>query len=379
MCRMCEMQINDVQVRVLSENEHGETRGLWERVFPEDSAQFLDYYYSVRTATNRIYVAQKGRDILAMLHLNPYLLRIGGGLCRTNYIVAVATEESWRHRGLMSALLKRSMRDMYEQRQPFTFLMPADEAIYTPFDYRFIYRQCRSVIGKMTVPATDLLLRPAGKEDARALAEFADPLLAGRYQVYAARDAHYYEVALAEQESENGGIMLAERNGELVGCFFWSDEDGVEVREPLLSAACDGTVSELIGGWAPGQSVPCIGCEEGEEERPVIMARLLHLPTFFACVEAREPLRLVLAVEDRILAENNRTFLLESNGGSVSIVETEEEEQGRIAIADLTSFLFGYLTLEEIEEREKTAFSDRMKRELGKIRPLSDVFLNEIV
>ena len=35
-------------------------------------------------------------------------------------------------------MLTKALQDMYADGRPFTFLMPADEAIYTPFDFRLM-------------------------------------------------------------------------------------------------------------------------------------------------------------------------------------------------------------------------------------------------
>ena len=58
-----------------------------------------------------------------------------------DYIVAVATEESQRGKGYMREVLTRALRDMNLEGRPFTFLMPAAEAIYRPFDFRFIWKR----------------------------------------------------------------------------------------------------------------------------------------------------------------------------------------------------------------------------------------------
>ncbi|MGC4017938.1 MAG: hypothetical protein QM793_00985 [Muricomes sp.] len=45
------------------------------------------------------------------------------------------------------------MKDMYDRKEPFTFLMPAAEAIYTPYDFRFTYKQNKeAVYGKKELP-----------------------------------------------------------------------------------------------------------------------------------------------------------------------------------------------------------------------------------
>lgn len=46
-----------------------------------------------------------------------------------------------RHRGYMRSLLLQMMEDMRKRQLPFCFLMPAAEAIYTPFQFAFIYDQ----------------------------------------------------------------------------------------------------------------------------------------------------------------------------------------------------------------------------------------------
>lgn len=41
----------------------------------------------------------------------------------------------------MREVLTRMMQDMYEEKMPFCFLMPADERIYLPFDFTYIFDQ----------------------------------------------------------------------------------------------------------------------------------------------------------------------------------------------------------------------------------------------
>ena len=76
-----------------------------------------------------------------MLHLNPYELMVNGSKKDVDYIVAVATREPYRKRGYMGKLLRKALRDMYVSGRSFTFLMPASEAIYTPFDFRTVDEQ----------------------------------------------------------------------------------------------------------------------------------------------------------------------------------------------------------------------------------------------
>ena len=50
--------------RKLEKQEHIKTRKLWEEIFKEDTQEFLDYYYTVKTLENEIYVIEEDGTIL---------------------------------------------------------------------------------------------------------------------------------------------------------------------------------------------------------------------------------------------------------------------------------------------------------------------------
>lgn len=102
-----------------------------------------------------------------------------------DYIVAVATEKAFRHQGCMRKLLEKALNDMADQGMPFTFLMPASESIYAPFDFVWI------------CPYTELPMRVA-----RMSAEAQNRYLAGRYQMFCKRNARYMENLQAERIAE---------------------------------------------------------------------------------------------------------------------------------------------------------------------------------
>ena len=122
--------------------ENQRARKLYEEIFDEDSPAFVDYYFRVKAAENEIFVVENEKqEILATLHLNPYKMMFCGEKAKTNYIVAVATRADCRHQGMMRSLLQASLQEMYRREETFTWLMPAAEAIYRPFGFRFIYEK----------------------------------------------------------------------------------------------------------------------------------------------------------------------------------------------------------------------------------------------
>lgn len=171
--------------KYLSAEERGRTRALYQAAFPEDTERFVDFYYQYKTRDNQILALEQDGQIVSMLHRNPYTMIMNGYEFMADYIVAVATEKAFRHQGCMRKLLEKALNDMADQGMPFTFLMPASESIYAPFDFVWI------------CPYTELPMRVA-----RMSAEAQNRYLAGRYQMFCKRNARYMENLQAERIAE---------------------------------------------------------------------------------------------------------------------------------------------------------------------------------
>lgn len=173
--------------KYLSTEEKERSRELYVKIFTEDTQRFVDCYYHYKVKDNQILVLEEDEQIVSMLHLNPYQMIVNGYEVKCNYIVAVATQENYRHRGYMRILLEQALKDMAKQGMPFTFLMPASESIYAPFDFVWI------------CPYTTLSPRVE-----RMNAENQNRYLASRYQLFCKRDEKYMEYFLAQKEAMRG-------------------------------------------------------------------------------------------------------------------------------------------------------------------------------
>ena len=213
-------------------SDAAETRALWEEIFTEDSASFLDYYYSVKTRDNRLQMLRTDGKLTAMIHWNPYPVRICGSEADSCYLVAVATKKEYRHRGQMASLLKAGLRDCAKAQIPLVWLMPADPAIYEPFDFRYIYEKCEGewpqqeasvrVFGGCSRPEVlrdSLKICPLRPEEYGEAAVFLNRELERRYTVYTKRTPEYLAVMEAETQTEDGHAAAIFSSGELVGVF----------------------------------------------------------------------------------------------------------------------------------------------------------------
>ena len=265
--------VKNMMLRKLEVSEHWKTRELWEKVFTEDTQLFLDYYYSEKTKENEIYVIEMDDKIVSMVHLNPYQMRIGEQVYMIHYIVAVATDSKYRKQGLMRQLLTHVMKVMEERGEPFTFLMPADEAIYKPFGFQYIYHQTRGYFQGKNLSLDHIKFCDAEENDCEKMAQFANACLK-EYDIVTHRTEAYYRMILKEQTSENGGILLAKSEGEIIGIFCYAKEEQIEIREPLFleESVLKQAIFELTKDEET--NVLCIGA--GDEQKPMIMAKVFH-------------------------------------------------------------------------------------------------------
>lgn len=382
-------------IRYLLDEEKGESRELWEEAFPEDSRSFVDYYFKEKIKDNRVLVLEEEVAetdmehgwIASMIHLNPYGIRAAGERWKVDYLVGVATRKDRRHRGYMRSLLNRMMENMRNEGMPFCFLMPADEAIYRPFGFTYIYRQpSMDVKAGVVLEEREILAgrsgedtgRRDGRNQAEALGRMGTPevpdlpwlsawmnaWLVSRYEVFAIRDEAYVCRLLKEIASENGNFRLLYDQGNLVGM---RSEWGLEKREQRLLYGENSYVEEI----AP--------------PKPAIMARIITPEKFVRAIRldeayAGEQMTICLRIRDPLIRQNDGLWKWHLDHGTSWMepwsipwnhfqTEPEGERNITLTIEELTFWLFGY----GIPEAVEAAGLEHV------VRTLRGVFLDEIV
>ena len=161
--------------------EQDRTKPLYREIFPEDTEEFLDFYY--RERPKRILAMEEDGVVIAMLHLNPFLLSFFGKEITASYIYAVATRKDKRKQGIMGELLSYSFQLLKEEGEAFCFLLPVMEKIYTPYGFQ--------TVAKFITDEPETFRESeekAGKDTKLLLSEKADVLKAEKlsdYKLYA--------------------------------------------------------------------------------------------------------------------------------------------------------------------------------------------------
>ena len=350
--------------------ENQRARKLYEEIFDEDSPAFVDYYFRVKAAENEIFVVENEKqEILATLHLNPYKMMFCGEKAKTNYIVAVATRADCRHQGMMRSLLQASLQEMYRRKETFTWLMPAAEAIYRPFGFRFIYEK-----NKMTVTADvlrraetdekwqihsdqevsgDIFCEEAKKEDLAELACFAEKQLSKLAEVYTVHDIAYFEQRMQEVGCEGGSLILIRKEKEICGYFLALKKDR-EAWEIVVEDAVQKKAFPAVLHWFGASEEKCtftafpqIWEQYAQSENvPAIMGRIVHLERFVCCLKIKKEQEWKIRLTDSLVPENNGYFIIKTGieGGNLIRVENLSEKEKKMFcsmdIGQLTEELF---------------------------------------
>lgn len=334
-----------MEIRKLEQAEHVKTKSLYREVFSSDSDGFVDYYYTEKVKDNQIYVMEDEEKSVGMLHLNPYTLMVNGREKETNYIVAVSTKEEYRRKGIMRELLTKALLDMYEEHQTFTFLMPAAESIYLPYDFRTVYEQ-NHMYYEVEHEGKGFDIQELKTEECEELADSMNQFLGAYYQIYAKRDAAYFERLKKEYESDGAKLMLYRKDGQIV-----------DLR-------------------------PCVPDEDIiKGTKPKIMIRIVDVRRMLMSLSLKSLMAVCFHVTDPVIEENNRCVVMTGTefSGVMLMDSKPENSEGTVTIAALASLLFGAKTVDEICEEDGVVMSERMKGEMKKIVPLKNIYLNEIV
>jgi len=237
------------EVEILTGKRNLETRSLWEEVFCEDSAEFVDYYYANKAENNVGFAIRQEGQIQSMLFLTPYQICVMPDIpanlnqegyqhrvYQTYYIVGVATRESYRHRGFMTCLLEAAFEYMRKQNVLSAFLMPANPAIYEPFGFRYIYERKEYHFRDTFLPkCSTVRVRIAQEDDCGMLADFAMRELSHRYRFFLKRDETYYRLLIKELKSERGAVHLVYVQEMFAGYYLYAHEETAFVQEVLIA------------------------------------------------------------------------------------------------------------------------------------------------
>lgn len=355
----------------LEQGQGAITRNLWKHCFPEDSDGFLDYYYEESGSLHRILIGETQKNIVSMLHRNSYTVVVKGREMCLDYIVAVGTLKAYRGLGCMGKILTTALNDMYREGRPFTYLMPAAEAIYTPYDFRFVGR-----IQKAQLRACEkyrIKMIPVESCDAHRIeaAKLMNQWL-DIYDVHTRRDEDYVKHLLRELASEDGQMYFLEKEQEKVGLLAqW----GLVQKEQRLLYAPQSLLENISMDFK-------------------IMARITNVETFLPMFgvfnrNVNESCQIVMHISDPWIPQNNGRFLWTLGDGESKLTDMRQDDGERIhaawlmepvpeihvTISELALWLFGCEDAQSLWR----GYSRQVYDVLNRVDRIHGVYIDEVV
>ena len=344
-------------IKYLNQKEKIFTKPLYKEAFFEDSDSFVNYYYEEKLKDNRILADIEGESVRSMIMLNPYKISVFNKIYNLDYIVAVATEKEFKRQGYMRRLLNKALCDMNAEHVPFTYLIPANKDYYLPFDFAFVadkneYNANFSGLKKQVIkeePDKELIFR---------ILDFINSEVSKDNDVYTYRDENYFIRDLKEISSEDGFINIYSDENDIVAYeSFWGKK--LELKERIVS-------SKLAKR------------KFGKEN---IMVRITDIVELLSNFRAKEPIDIIIKINDNIIKSQNGYFRIEmdNNKSSVSrISDIGDRGFAEFDIADFTEWIFGYVSDAKCS---LINFLDKStaKKTLDSINKISGIFINELV
>jgi predicted acetyltransferase len=386
--------INEIHGEEKVNQAREEIYDLWQECFG-DSREYTDFYFKWKVKDNRILTIYKKETLCSMLHLNPYLISVRERQVPANYIVGVATKKEERRQGLMRILLEKALHRMYLEKMPFTYLMPAAEAIYTPYDFRVVYEQepwtesMKAVIqdlrnqNKTIHENRNITVKPIYlEEDIKELTAFCNDQLSKNYDIYVPRTPYYYERLIHEMKSGYGEVLVCYRDSQIIGYLSYMAEEAVYITEMITGQEDKEVVLKAFAVYFE-KNMQKEMHEDKEHKTTAIMARIVDFRAFVKNITVTEKMQIVMKVEDAILEENSGTYQLSFTKEGCYIEETTEEPEITLNMAEATELFFGRLQWDEFIKSGSTinsaVYDKTVINKLDKINSYSKVFINDVV
>lgn len=316
-------------IRYLDKSEKQNIRPLYEQCF-EDTVQYTDYYFEKRLPNNLVAVNELDGQIVCAAHLIPKTVIVGKLKTNIMYLYGISTDIEFRNRGLMNETLQSVIRDMFDDMEAFTYLIPVNEYtadIYRKLGFEYVMDKPKmKMADQIKKPTHSLISRRAEKADLVKLSIFAQSSTEKKYCVTLSKDIDYFRKIKELIEIEGGYIDIYVENKVIVGYRIWLDDE-------ILEEVLDSSIQTM--SWQDNKS------------NPYLMARVLNIRKTLRLLGFKGFGQKIIKLTDPVIEENNGCFKLSYDHGNVKLDKLDEkgltqEPELDITIGELTAHIFGY-------------------------------------
>lgn len=327
---------------------------LWQQAFM-DSDSFAAYYFKEKCKDNRLLTAYEEEKLVSMLFLNPYTMKLAEDILASYYIVGVATHKDYRKRGYMRKLLEKSLRDMAAEGVPFTFLMPANTAYYTPFQFSLLYET--TLVQYEPLGAEEaaceykkITLEPLEGNFDKRLAQNIEAIVDKLSNLHCIRSEAYIKRLMKEAKSEGGELVLFRKGGTIVGYFVYTLAQKKSSISQLIADFAIEEAIALVRSYLSSYSTAFVlpnylvkGSMTGAamEADKGIMFRALRPDKLLAMLRCQDKKELTISIIDPIITSNNKTYQWIIDPDLSELKETNKQPSEILTIEEVNKLVFG--------------------------------------
>ncbi len=355
------------EIALLTGDTTSVLRGLWEKVFTEETQEYNDFYFTQKASESRCYsFSEKGSDKpLAMLIRTPYSVVMrtdtASEKAGADYIVGVATDAGYRQQGLMDSILKTALNDMYAEGLPFAFLIPADPAIYSSYGFRYFYFQKPWEIFREKIIESGEYYERQLEKASDEWKQFEKKLTKRKYSVYIRRSGRYYENLFDECRADGGGIVMIYRKSDdsPAGCYSYISEHS---EKSVTGMSLDADAEQLVLG-------------DSANPEPFMMGRVVNARVMLGLLRTRKKydhkVVIKFRINDDIIAENNGCYECRVSDKKCRVKCISEKEAKGCPEMDITDVI-------SLFSRKDKDDSDDFAKNVNKLYSFDRCFFNEL-
>lgn len=363
-------------IKKVGQDQIQQIEELWDYCFEKKSDPFFQYYFGdYCNKHNTVFGCFEKREavekLIAMVHVNPYRLRIRSEYYDVPYLVGVATAPEARGRHLFANMATSVFHELKAAGIAFVTLMPIYAGIYQPYGFSFCYFRHEYKLPltslKYTAMDAQLSIRRIGLEESiGTLQELYNKLTEVyngvpvrsfyRWQlltkVYKAEDVH---LAIVYRNEQAAGYMLYKINGETFEVIELLS-DSYSSKDCLLAYAANHKSAAKYFCWlAPPCDLTFLSFEDQKlagSVCPFMMARCLDVTAAMLRLQVPASLtayKFCLHVFDPIVEDNNVKIKINICDGSLHIKNSPSEaEDVFMDIGAFTQLYMGAFSAEEL-------------------------------
>lgn len=340
--------------RVVNEMRMPKVKDLWDECFEKKGTPFFEFYFNEYCGKDNTVIGgfDENDNLLTMLHLNPYMLKIHNENILTPYIVGVATTKNARGKKIMGELLQTAFTMLRSQNFPFVFLMPVAEKIYTPYGFSFIDFR----------PAYDLEKIHQDKNYTFEKIIPSQEILAPLYEKFThdcntvVRTDFQWHKLLKDIEVEKTKCELIIKNGKTCGYLFIENSGKI-----LEYINLDADITQ-------------------EKSLPFMMARCIDVRAALTKLNVQNcpDCNFTLLIGDDFLEDNNHLLKVAVQDEKLNFTSTTETEDFAMDIEIFTQLYFGVKNVLDFVEEGKIVVNNPLKlAALSRLFPKCQTYINE--